>query len=67
MTVKELVDFLLTQCQDLPVAYSKYSEYCLLEVDDIAVARHCPPRNDGWVARVRPDKETQEYLVFPGN
>lgn len=67
MTVAELIAFLQTQPQDLPVAYRCYSEYCLLEVKDIEVKHLCPPRSDGWVANERPDKPTQDYLTLPGN
>jgi hypothetical protein len=67
MTVKELIEFLSTQPQHLPVLYKCCSEYCLLESKDIVVDHHCHPRPDGWVANCRPDKETMEYLVFPGN
>ena len=31
------------------------------------IQKLCLPRADGWVANARPDKETQEYLCFPGN
>ena len=67
MTVKELIDVLLTYKQDLPVAYSIYSEQCLLEAKDIAVVDLCHPRPDGWVQHKRPDMPTQQYLLFPGN
>ena len=67
MTVKELIAFLQTQPQDLQVAYRLFSEFCLLEPEHIGVDSLCPPRPDGWVACRRPDKPTQEYLVFPGN
>ena len=67
MTVKELIEFLATQPQHLPVAHRMYSEYCLLEYKDITIEHHCHPRTDGWVPYRRPDKETMEYLMFPGN
>jgi hypothetical protein len=67
MTVKELIDLLLTYPQDLPVAYSIYSEQCLLEADDITVADLCRARPDGWIQNKRPDMPTQQYLLFPGN
>lgn len=67
MTVKELIDFLSTQPQHLPVAYSLHSEYCLLETKDICIDHHGHPRPDGWVPCRRPDMETMEYLLFPGN
>jgi hypothetical protein len=31
-------------------------------VDTLSLARE-----DGWVPRSRPDKETTEYFLFPGN
>lgn len=64
MTVQELIVILQGKPQDLLVAYSKYSEYCLLEESDIEVSTLCPPRADGWVADRRPDKPTQDYLVL---
>jgi hypothetical protein len=67
MTVRELVAYLSTQPQDLPVAYRLFSEHCLLETSDIAVETLCKARDDGWVPSARPDKATQEYLVLPGN
>jgi hypothetical protein len=67
MTVSELIEFLKTQPQDLPVAYAIYSEYALLESEDIVVRGLCLPREDGWVASKRPDRPSQQYLVFPGN
>jgi hypothetical protein len=67
MTVKELIDFLQTQPQHLPVAYRLYSEQCLLRANAIKIASLCIPRPDGWVHDSRPDKPTQEYLLFPGN
>lgn len=67
MTVKELIKELETYEQDLPVAFEKYSEMCLLESGDLYIARGCFPRPDCWIHRVRPDKPSQPYLVFPGN
>ncbi len=67
MTVAELIRFLSTQQQDLQVAIQMYSEQCLLETDEIRVMSLCKPREDGWIHNQRPDKETQTYLVFPGN
>ena len=67
MTVAELIAFLQTQPQYLPVAYRCCSEQALLESDDIRIKEACMPRNDGWVQDKRPDKETQTYLLFPGN
>jgi hypothetical protein len=67
MTVAELIAFLQTQPQGLSVAYEIHSEACLLETNDIQVFSACPPREDGWIHDARPDKPTQDYLMFPGN
>ena len=67
MTVAELIAFLQTQPQDLPVAYRLYSEQCLVQTGDIRIAEACKPRKDGWVHNKRPDKATQLYLMLPGN
>lgn len=67
MTVKELIEFLLTQPQELPVVYRCCSEYDTLEAHQITIESLCLPRPDGWVANARPDKEQMQYLAFPGN
>ncbi len=67
MTVKELIEFLQTQPQDLTVVYCACSEQCLLDKDEITIQEFCLPRPDGWVQDKRPDMPTQQYLVFPGN
>lgn len=67
ITVGELVEFLKSKPQDIPVAIEMFSEQCLLELDDIKVEELCPPRPDGWIQNQRPDMPTQSYLVFPGN
>lgn len=67
MTVSELIDFLKTQPQHLPVAYAIYSEYCLLQAADIQVKKLGSARADGWVPYVRPNTGSVEYIVFPGN
>lgn len=67
MTVADLVAFLQTQPQDLPVAYCLFSEQKLLEPQEIEVAELCLPRPDGWVHHKRPDKPKQRYLLLPGN
>lgn len=67
MTVAELIAFLQTQPQDLPVVYQLYSEQALLKADDIHIERLCEPRPDGWVHHARQDKPLQSYLVLPGN
>jgi hypothetical protein len=67
VTVKELIEFLEKQPQDLAVAYARYSEQCLLEASEIAIAELCEPRADGWIANKRPDQPSKPYLLFPGN
>jgi len=67
MTVAELIDALKSFRQDLPVCYQKYSEQCVLRIEDLAVEHLQPAREDGWVHNSRPDKPRQEYLVLPGN
>jgi hypothetical protein len=67
MNVAELIAFLQTQPQDLQVAYRCCSEQCLMEADEIRIAEACTPRPDGWIQDKRPDKESQTYLLFPGN
>jgi hypothetical protein len=67
MTVSELIEFLKEQPQDLLVAYECFSEQALLEKEKIAIETLGKPRPDGWVENRRPDKPTQQYLVFPGN
>lgn len=67
MTVKDLIELLQKQPQDLQVAYRKYSEQCLMDADEVSVAELCHPRPDGWVPDKRPDMPTRLYLLFPGN
>lgn len=67
VTVADLIKFLETQEQDLLVGYNLYSEYRLLDVEDIRVETCCEPRQDGWIHSSRPDKEAVKYLMFPGN
>jgi len=67
MTVKDLIKLLQTFPSDLPVAYSIYSEQCLLEAQDISVVEACEARADGWVQDKRPDMPSRPYLMFPGN
>lgn len=66
-TVAELIAFLQTQPQNLPVAYEKHSEHALLELPEIHIRSLCRARTDGWVHSRRPDQPTEDYLVFPGN
>ena len=49
------------------IPFCCFSEQLLLGADDIRIERLCLPREDGWVHDARPDKPTQDYLVFPGN
>jgi hypothetical protein len=67
MTVAELIAFLETQPQDIPVAYCLHSEQCLMEEGDIRVKQLQPARPDGWVHHPRPDVQSVPYLLFPGN
>ena len=67
MNVAELIEFLKTQPQDLPVAYRCCSEQCLLGAREIRVVEACEPRPDGWIQDKRPDMPTRLYLMFPGN
>lgn len=67
MLVKDLIEVLKKQDQNLPVAYYCYSEMCMLEEGDLDVVQACEQRNDGWIANERPDKPKTPYLVFPGN
>ena len=67
MKVSELIAFLQTQPQDLPVVYQCYSEQVLLDAVDIDIQELCLSRADGWVQNKRPDMPTQKYLCFPGN
>lgn len=67
MTVADLIEFLKTQPQDLPVAYRCFSEQVLLAAHDIEIEELGIARPDGWVANKRSDKPSQQYLVLPGN
>jgi hypothetical protein len=67
MTVAELIDFLKTQPQHLPVAYCCCSEQALLDAKDIHIEELCRERPDGWIQNRRPDMPTTSYLLFPGN
>ncbi|WAC75337.1 hypothetical protein OU995_11825 [Roseateles sp. SL47] len=67
ITVSDLIAFLQTQPQHLPVAYLCCSEQTLLRTEDIVVEKGCAPRPDGWVQDARPDQPSIDYLVFPGN
>lgn len=67
MTVKELIEFLQTQPQDILVAYKIFSEQALLEPRQITIEDLCEYRPDGWISDKRPDMPTRVYLVFPGD
>ena len=67
MNVGKFKDLLNEYPDDMQIVYQKFSEQCLLEKDDISTAECCAPRPDGWVEDKRPDKESQTYLMFPGN
>jgi hypothetical protein len=67
MNVKELIEFLKTQPQDLPVCFQLFSEQCMISESDIKIENLCEARDDGWVQNKRKDKKSIDYLVFPGN
>ena len=67
MKVKELIEFLQTQPQELDVAYRICSEQSILDKNDIYIKECCFPRPDGWIQDKRPDMPYQKYLMFPGN
>lgn len=67
MTVKELINFLKKQPQDLLVAYQCCSEQVLMRAAEIEVRELCEARPDGWIHDSRDDKPKQKYLLFPGN
>lgn len=67
MTVKDLIEFLQKQDQNLQVTYDCCSEQCVLEAEDIRVYDACAVRPDGWVQNARGDKPAHKYLGFPGN
>ncbi len=64
MKVSELIEFLKTQPQDLQVAYHRYSEQCLLAVNQIEIETCCQPRSDGWIQDKRDDMPSQTYLML---
>lgn len=65
MTVNDLIAILKTHHGDTPVAFSIFSEWRVLNPEDIEVKELCAPRPDGWVHDARPDKPKQPYLVLP--
>lgn len=67
MTVKELIEILKTQPQDIQVCYMFRSDYSLLQSEELEIKKLCFPRTDNYIENNRPDKPTQDYLVLPGN
>lgn len=67
ITVKDLITYLNTFPQDIPVAYYLHSEQCLLDIEDIEIVEKCEPRKDGWIQNKRPDMPSRQYVIFPGN
>ena len=67
MKVHELISLLETFPKDRDIIFHQFSEYCIMEKDDIYIQKCCEPRSDGWVPRERPNKPTKEYVCFPGN
>lgn len=67
MTVSELIAHLHGFPQDLQVGYRIYSEYALVEANDVSLMECQPVRPDGWIHSARPDAERQKYVMFPGN
>lgn len=66
MTVADLIEFLKTQDQTLPVVYIRYSDYDKLEADLIDVQELCLSRPDGHVQGYRRDKLTNQILSISG-
>lgn len=72
MNVKELIDYLKTQDQDLEVLFCQYSDFSKLYVEEIEIEQGV---NKGeWIERYYPRQYTddnrpdvKDYLVFPGN
>jgi len=67
MKVKELIEFLKKQDQEMIVVYRCFSERDTLQESLIEIVEAGLPRPDGWIANKRPDKPSQKYLEFPGN
>ena len=67
MTVLELVTYLNQYPDEMKVGYKCFSEQCILEAKDIVLEEHCKDREDGWIQNYRPDKESEVYLILPGN
>ncbi len=67
MTVAELIKLLKKYPKDIKVGYEIFSEQCLLDETDLKIKELCHPRPDGWIQDKRPDMETEQYLILPGN
>ena len=67
MTVAELIKLLKKYPKDIKVGYEIFSEQCLLDETDLKIEELCHPRPDGWIQDKRPDMETEQYLILPGN
>jgi hypothetical protein len=70
MTVREFILFLRAQPQDIQVAHKMFSEYCLLDKENIRIEELKKPRDDGWIHcdwRDEGDVPKQKYLMLPGN
>jgi len=67
LTVGTLKKILDQHPDDMYIVYGCRSEQVLMMSDQVNTADLGQARNDNWVHNYRPDKPTQEYLVFPGN
>ena len=53
MTVKDLIEFLQKQPQDIRISYSCCSEQVLMKLEEIEIVDLCIARPDGWVQDYR--------------
>ena len=72
MTVKEFIQFLESQPQDIQVAHQMCSEFCLLDKAAVSIMKLKLPMDDGWIhytwsSEKDEDVAKQKYLVLPGN
>lgn len=67
MIVKELIEFLQKQPQDMLVAHKFCSDWELIRLEDIDMVEAGEPRSDGYIHAKRPDRLIVKYLLFPGN
>lgn len=67
VTVAQLIEHLKAFSPDLPIAYDKYSEACLMSLDEIRIEICGKARPDGWIPDLRNSTEPTQYLIFPGN